>query len=247
MQKNCSDVEPLLPGYAIEALDADERDLVDRHLEVCNDCSTALTDFLRVQEGLLYVPSPIQPPPRVQARLIASLSDEPREATPMKRVRGWSLGRVAIGVAIVAMLFLNLALLSQSLKLQERVDTLAAKQEYGQTAFALANDPGARTVTISGEGAGGTLLYDPRLDIAVATLWGLEPLPADLAYQAWLISPDGGRTSGGLLQPDPESDFAVLVIQSPKPLTEFVGFGMTIEPSEGSPGPTGQKVVGAEL
>jgi anti-sigma factor RsiW len=43
---NCEDARELLVGYVLDALDADERDAVVRHLERCPDCAalaTALT------------------------------------------------------------------------------------------------------------------------------------------------------------------------------------------------------------
>jgi anti-sigma-K factor RskA len=93
----------------------------------------------------------------------------------------------------------------------------------------------------------GSVVYDPQFTMAVAYLWGLTPLPSNQIYQAWLVHPDGARTSAGLLEPDAESNFAVLVIEAPTPLSDFAGFGMTIEPAGGSPGPTGPKVAGADL
>jgi len=40
---NCDDVQQLLAGYVLEALDADEHDAVGRHLERCPDCTALAT------------------------------------------------------------------------------------------------------------------------------------------------------------------------------------------------------------
>jgi anti-sigma-K factor RskA len=64
-------------------------------------------------------------------------------------------------------------------------------------------------------------------------------------YQLWLIK-DGKRTSGGVFSVS-QAGYGALAISSPQPLKEFAAFGITIEPAGGSPGPTGDKVMGGSL
>jgi anti-sigma-K factor RskA len=87
---------------------------------------------------------------------------------------------------------------------------------------------------ISMDGEYGTLVVD-----------GLPPLDAGHQYQLWLIR-DGQRTSGGLLTVNAHG-YGVLEISAPEPLVRYPSLGVTIEPMGGSPGPTGEKVLGGDL
>jgi anti-sigma-K factor RskA len=90
------------------------------------------------------------------------------------------------------------------------------------------------TIVISGDGEYGTLVVD-----------GLPPLDAARQYQLWLIE-DGQRTSGGVFSVSSEG-YGAMEIASPEPLSRYSAFGITVEPAGGSPGPTGDKVLGSAL
>jgi anti-sigma-K factor RskA len=95
--------------------------------------------------------------------------------------------------------------------------------------------PGATgTIVISQDGEHGTLVVD-----------GLPPLDEAFQYQLWLIK-DGQRTDGGVFSVDSEG-YGALWVSSPAPLSSFPAVGITIEPAGGSPGPTGDKVLGGSL
>jgi anti-sigma-K factor RskA len=90
------------------------------------------------------------------------------------------------------------------------------------------------TLVISEDGEYGTLVVD-----------GLPALDPDHQYQLWLIR-DEQQTSGGVFSVNPEG-YGALWISSPEPLSSYPVFGITIEPEGGSPGPTGDKVLGSSL
>jgi anti-sigma-K factor RskA len=89
-------------------------------------------------------------------------------------------------------------------------------------------------LVMSVDGERGTLVVD-----------GLTPLGEDQEYQLWLIQ-DGQRTSGGVFSVN-RKGYGSLWVSSPQPLSTYSGFGITIEPAGGSPGPTGDKVLGSPL
>lgn len=236
-----------LGAYALGAIDLQELEMVEEHLSSCDQCQAHLADYNKIGEGLLHIPRPVQPPAAVRARLIATVASEPETSSLIQRLLTLPLPRLGAVGAIVFVMAFNITLFMQSRDLRKQVEQLAAQQQSSQTGLALASYPNARVAQISGDAIGGTFVYDPGVRIAVAYIWGLDQLESGQTYQAWLISPDGSRTSGGLIQPEDGSDFTVLVIDSPVPLSEFIGFGMTIEPEGGSDGPTGPRVLGAEL
>ncbi|HLO13437.1 MAG TPA: anti-sigma factor, partial [Anaerolineales bacterium] len=61
-------------------------------------------------------------------------------------------------------------------------------------------------------------------------------------YQVWLIEPNGHRVSAGLFRPDANSPYTTEPIFSNQNLSNFVGIGVTVEPSKGSDQPTGPRV-----
>jgi anti-sigma-K factor RskA len=87
---------------------------------------------------------------------------------------------------------------------------------------------------VSLDGEHGTLVVD-----------GLAALGEEQQYQLWLIQ-DGQRTSGGVFSVS-EEGYGSLWISSPEPLSSYSTFGITIEPAGGSPGPSGDKVLGNAL
>ena len=89
-------------------------------------------------------------------------------------------------------------------------------------------------IVMSLDGEYGTLVVDH-----------LPNLEAERQYQLWLVR-DGIRTSGGIFSVS-EEGYASLIVSSPDPLDSYQAFGITIEPSGGSPGPTGERVLAGQL
>jgi anti-sigma-K factor RskA len=81
--------------------------------------------------------------------------------------------------------------------------------------------------------------------IAILVVNGLDVLPLDKQYQLWLAVGDR-RDSGGVFSVS-RSGYGALEISAPQPLREYARVGITIEPSGGSPGPTGDRVLGGDL
>jgi anti-sigma-K factor RskA len=237
----------LLPAYAFDALDLQDRETVEQHMDDCGECQSILSEYQQIGEGLLHIPKPLNPPRKVRARLIAMLAPDHEKRTWLQRLTQLPLLRIGAVGAVMVMIVLNFALLAQTRNLQNQVQALTTQQQSNQTGLALASYPNVQVAQIAGENVGGTIVYDPDIRVAVAYIWGLDQLESDQTYQAWLISPNGDRTSGGLIQPEEGSDFTVLVIESILPLSEYVGIGVTVEPEGGSTGPTGPRVLGAEL
>ena len=75
----------------------------------------------------------------------------------------------------------------------------------------------------------------------VFTANALPALPADKAYQLWVIA-DGKPVSAGLVTPDP-SGHAAQLFAMPSNLVALQAVAVTIEPAGGVPAPTGDKVL----
>jgi anti-sigma-K factor RskA len=239
----CASIRELLPAYALGALDADERRLVDSHLPACPDCQAALAEFRAVEQGLLHATPTREPPARIRAGLIARLA-ETRPPVPVRR-RRW--GSFAAGLALTVLLALNLLLAGQLRQAQAQQAALAEQLAAGQLALELLSHAGTRTHAAAGESASGSLIVNTTANTAVLSAKGLIELDAQHVYQLWLIPAEGQPVSIGLFQPRGQAGAFILPIQPEHVLADFAGFGITIEPAAGSPTPTGPLVLTADL
>ncbi len=244
MSEGCGPFQELLAAYALQALDPEEHDRVREHLRGCAECRRALTEFEGVAQGLLYVPTPVKPPARLRAGLIAHIAT-PRTPAAVRRGPVWM--RWAIGSALALVLILNAALVWQVSRLQSQQARLTAQQETDRTALALASYPGTRVALLQGDGVGGTVLYEPDGSLAVLHVWGLPEVAGGLVYQAWLIDAGGDRQSAGTFSPAEGLPFTSVVLHSADAVGTFTGLGVTVEPVGGSPAPTGPRILGAEF
>jgi type II secretory pathway pseudopilin PulG len=253
----CMEIEPLLPGYALGALDEEDHKRVVEHLPSCPRCQESLSSYLAVRDGLLLSQAPVHPPPRLRRKLAA--------ATRPAGAKGRFLGSVGLqlpalaGVAVLAVLLaVNLLVLAQNRRLireqQASLNQLTLEQsrliedlQANQTAVALVSYPTSAVARVQGENAYGTFVYDPDLKVAVLYAWGLDPLPDDETYQAWLIDGNGGRSSAGIFQASEGNRFTVFIVNASSPIGDFSSFGVTIEPPGGSSGPTGPRVLSADF
>jgi len=237
--------EALLGAYALGALTEAEALQVEAHLAACEQCAARAAEFQQIAKGLLHLAPEVEPPAALRARLKAALDQDAqpaRRSNPAGRRLGW-----AGALAAVALLALNSAQWVRNASLQAQLESLAAQERAGQTAQALRSYPSSQVVELEAEGIRGTLVYDPGFPLAVLYIWGLEDPGPRQAYQAWLISADGTRTSGGLLELPEEQGFAWLVVRANRPLQDYSGFGLTLEPAGGSPLPTGPRILGSDL
>ena len=246
MTAGCDFVRDLLPAYALDDLALDERRHVEQHLDACSACRERLEAYLAIGQVLLTSVPPVEPPPGLRARLIASLAGKTVAGRPRSRRgrRGWQA--LAAATALL-LLVVNIFMFYETRALARQQEQLAARLVEDQTALGLAAYPGARTALVRGEGTYGTFLFEPDLPVSVLYAWGLEPLGSGETYQAWLIEPDGDRVDGGIFQAEPGAGFVRLLINAPQDLSAYIGIGVTIEPSGGSRAPTGPRVLGADL
>jgi len=225
-----------LPAYALGCLTEPEMQAVEQHLAVCSECRAEVAS-LRTAADMIALSAPqVQPPARVKQAILAQVQPEKRTMrrtglTDWLRNPGPALGAAALAVLIL-LLVGNLLLWNQVRSLSRETNAGSFQVVSLQAEGTAKSASGVMIVTA--DGRYGTLVVD-----------GLPVLGAEQQYQLWLIV-DGERTSGGLLTVD-RWGYGAVVIKSPLPLTAYTDFGVTIEPSGGSPQPTGEKVLGGSF
>ncbi len=233
----------LLPAYALRVLDEEEMLHVSGHLATCSGCRAELASFQEVADRLALGAPDAAPPLRLKQQIMERVQS-PRVAPATsgrapwwERLTGlfqrsapiWGLASLVLIVALVAVNLMLWQRLSQS----AGVGTQAGMHVVALVGTDVAPDA-TGTLVISADGEYGTLVVD-----------GLPWLEEGYQYQLWLIR-DGQRTSGGAFSVNAEG-YGALEIQAPEPLASYPTFGITIEPTGGSPGPTGDKVLGTGL
>jgi hypothetical protein len=195
---------------------------------------------------------PPKPPSlRLRRKLVTELpSHQIRASKPVPFILGrFSIGQLVSTAAILVLVGLNIFSILQIRDLQQRQIELAERLSGDQTAIAMLAYPSTQALPVQAEveGVAGSMLVDRDKKIAVLVLWNLPPVESGQTYQVWLVDSDGNRTSGGLFKPVADRGYTTATIWSPRPLGEFVGIGVTVEPEGGSKAPTGSRVLGVDI
>jgi len=231
-------------AHALGALTADQAAALEAHLAVCPSCQHEAQSYQAVGEGLLHALAERVPPPRVRAKLLAELAEERHLAASPRRISFSMAGALA---GLVLALGVSTGLFTQVIGLQRQMNNLGEQLQINQTALALVAYPGARSLPVVGENAGGTVVIDADQHLGVLIAWGLPALEAAQAYQVWMIAPDGTRTSGGLFTVSRAAPYTSIIFRAESPMSAYRGIGVTVEPAGGSLAPTGSRVLGAEF
>jgi anti-sigma-K factor RskA len=232
-------VTDLLPAYALGILTGEERDLVLAHLEICPECRAELRAYQVTTDELALASVQSAPRPAVKTNLMRQIksrqkpTDAPVQQAPWqglfhffrRSAPAWGLAMVIVLAVAGGFLWGRLHQTNPSSAATLRIVALANTE----------NAPEARgSLVISQNGEYGTLIVD-----------NLDALDNDHQYQLWLIN-DGQRSSGGVFSVNSEG-YASLPISGPMSLNQYQAVGITIEPTGGSPLPTGAKILGGDL
>lgn len=228
-----SDIKDLLPAYALGSLDAAEAAQVAAHLATCPACRDELSAYETVTDLLATAVPFTTPPPALKSKLMARTQTAVRPPVPTRqqsiKERLQSLWHRPRWQAALAVAMLALVVTALFIWQQNRPATLS---QFTLTATEYA--PGAAgLISLAADGT------------ATLTITNLPPLTAEQQYQLWLIR-DGERDSGAVFSVNADGS-AQVSIQVARPLTAYSAFGITIEPAGGSPGPTGERVLGFNL
>ncbi len=255
MSRACDELRELLPGYALGAVEPDERRAVEGHLETgCAACAAELRAWGDQVAGLAAALEPVVPAATTRARVL-------RAARPRRGGRRlWSaLAASLLLVAGLAGLARLRALGAEVARLEaargEYRERLASAQnelartraELGRLRLAarIAGSPGGRAVALAGleaaPRASARALVDPATGRAVMFASGLAPAPAGRTYQLWAIV-DGQPASAGVFDVD-EHGTATLVVERIAPPERIDNWAVTEEPAGGVPQPTGAMVL----
>lgn len=253
----------LAGSFALNALEDEERARLLREAKDSRPLRDEL-DSMSEAAGLLGLSAdPVAPPPRLKANIMAAIAqteqappaepsaapqtapaeDESATAAPAaeKPASGSGSGKgqrnffaLAAGVLLVAALGLGGLVISQNADQRELQDQLSAMSDHQEELSRIlgAADAQSKSQTLE-DGAQITLTYSASEGLMAVATSDMPSLPSDKAYELWLISADGA-VSAGLLDGS-HSDGMMLLSD---PMDGVTHFGISVEPSTGSPAPT---------
>ncbi len=265
------DYKEMLTAKALSALDAEEGVLLATHLEQCLDCRVELDSWQETVAMVALGSGPAEPSLQVRERIITTIRAERRElgvhapgpalnpdgatsrVLPFTKPaqENWfslgSMGRIAAGLAIVAMLIGLFALWRQDRHNRAEIDRMAAEMRKTneelateRALVALLRTPGSRMMELSGTnaapGAHAMLAYD-KTGHAMLMTKNLPAAPPGMAYQLWFIK-DNKKMPGKVFTTD-ESGNGVLEDQIPVAALGSAVYAITLEPENGVEIPTG--------
>jgi anti-sigma-K factor RskA len=224
------DVHELTAAYALDALDAGDRERYEEHLGRCADCREQLAQLSETAGALAYGVDTPAPAPELRARILSAAAADNVIHLPARRV--WALRGVATAAACVAAGFAIWAVsLSHSLDRERSARATAAQ------AMQVLADPGAHRVAL--RGASGVVAVD-RTGMGVLVIRSLAPAPAGKTYEAWVVR-GGKAVEAGLFA----GSGGVTVV----PLSESVPIGAvvaaTVERRGGAKQPTSKPFLSA--
>jgi anti-sigma-K factor RskA len=230
------DIHHLAAAYALDALDAHERAAFEAHYASCDICSRDVGDFratLAALGGLSTTP----PPAALRARLLQQISST-RQLSPLlpqtvvdlaSRRRRVSSSLLAAAAAMLLVIGTGAFLIGRSTNggdaFATELEHVLAQSDAHVLDLDTASDAAAGHVRVA---------WSPTTQRAAVIGDGL-PAPGDgRAYELWLIG-DSGPVPMRLLDSADHGAVRRIVSLSGTPRQ----WGVTIEPSRGSPAPTG--------
>lgn len=238
--------------YALGALQGQEREAIEKHLEECSSCRQELEKLGGDLALLAFSTSGPRPPARSRARLMAAIANDSRGVQARKRTR-WTWWNTLGWAAAAAAILIGVLLRHQNSDLRRRVSELEVSSsqqkqqllEAKQLLATLTSSDAMRFTLVAGNTPPqpqGKAIYVPRTGTLVFLANNLPAVPPQKAYELWLIPTSGAPVPAGLFKPDAHGTAAV--IRPPLPTgVEAKAFAITIEPEVGSSVPTSQPIM----
>jgi anti-sigma factor RsiW len=214
------DLHDLTAGYALDALDPDERERYEEHLASCESCREELQEFWQVAGALGRAAGGPTPPPALRERILQQARDERPNVVPLRRrVTAPVLASAAAVAALVAV-----ALGIWSLSLSSDLDDANGVIE-------VLSDPNAQVRESAGGEANLVVTPTGRAALVVRRL---APAPPGKDYEIWVFENGVPQRAGLFDRPG--------VAMLSRRVEPGQTVAVTLEPDGGVDAPTGDPV-----
>ena len=181
------DVHELTAGYALDALDPDERERYEAHLAGCERCREELQGFWAVAGALGRAAEGPAPPPSLRGRILEQARAERSVVVPLRRRVAFPALSAAAAAAAVAAVAIGVW-----------ATDLSGDLDRARNEIAVLTDPNAQTF----ESAGGEadLVVTPTGEAALVVR-RLAAAPEGKDYEIWVIENGEPRAAGLFEEP----------------------------------------------
>jgi anti-sigma-K factor RskA len=265
------DIHTLTGAYAVDALAADERQVFEEHLEVCDACRQEVAELQATAArlgGSLHEP----PPPELKGRVLAAI-DRTRQEPPSSGDRSWpdasaadpawptdghgdelaaararrgrtaGAPRVLLGVVGAAAGVLAIAVIGLGFAVASLGERLGQMEATAGQLTDVLTAVDAETVAVDVDGTVVRIVMSPRRGEALVLVDGMAPAPDEHDYELWLIH-DEVRVPAGVFDVDDRGRATRVVTGD---MATVTAIGVTVEPAGGSPQPTSDPVMLVEM
>jgi anti-sigma-K factor RskA len=234
-----AELHALAGAYALDALEAGEREVFEEHLAGCEECAAEVDSFTRTAAELSQI-TQAAPPPRLRTDVLAAISSVRPLAPltdnviPLRRSR---LTRTAWQFTAAACALI--AIVAAGWGYQQHRDASHPALANGSAIEKVLTAQDAAVVSGPVGSGHATIVYSRSDQQAVLIGNSLPTLAADKSYQLWLIGRNGAGqqvfTSAGTFAPSTDGTVRTLISGD---LTGETQMGVSIEPAGGSAQPT---------
>jgi hypothetical protein len=191
--------EELAAGYALGALDADDRREFEAHLDGCPKCAELLAGFFAGASSLATDVPQLEAPEGLRDQVMQAVHAE-REATESGVRSFWFAStsnpvRYAMAAGVAALALSSALLLVWVLDLRDDLeahDRILARSYEALSLMAEADQRWDIDGTAASGDARGIVAYDEETGRSSIVVWGLDEDP-DMQYNVW-VSEDAQRT-----------------------------------------------------
>jgi anti-sigma factor RsiW len=205
----------LTAAYALDALDAAEREAYEEHLAGCTRCQEEFADLSLAAGALAYAVDPVSPPPLLRERLLDAARAERPNVVPLRP--RW-VSPIAAVAAIAACTAIGLGIWNVSL--HNRLNS-------AQSALRGVPLSGATGTVVVGSGGSSALVVS-----------NLGSAPAGKTYEAWVVEGKSASAAGTF-----KGGQGVTVVRLTRPIPHGAVVAVTVEPAGGSQQPTSKPFI----
>ncbi len=232
--------EELKDAYVLGALPQEERREFEEYLAAHPGRRAEIEELSAVVGLLALSPQEREPSPELRSRILEAVGAEAvRPRAGRRSALGWLgelLGARNLALGAVALLVIGLFSWSMLLRaevqdLRSRVQNLQASQDTKIVLEGSGAAEEARVEVVTLEGGRAVLMAE-----------NMPAVPEDKTYQIWVIEDDVPKPSGLF---EPKQDSAAAVVEHP--LKDGDAIAVTVEPEGGSPKPTSDPLLAAEV
>jgi anti-sigma-K factor RskA len=255
--KNCDQFRELFEGYALGALDPEERAALDAHLATgCADCAKAVEEARWLVCQLAYTAPEAAPSDMLKGRLMHTVRAEAQSQAKPRVVPGKSVIPFWLWAGVAALLVFSIysawntrRLISEVREANERAAALNIERQKIEEQLADAKreatimmDPTSHKIALWGEHAHPeTLEAKWHSQLGVCIMGEKVPMPsANHVLQVWFIPKKEGAPPkpSAMVRPDANGKLMLYVSAPPESMDNTKAIAITEEPAGGSGWPT---------